>query len=811
MAPEITTLLNALPIAQDLLSNIAEARKCVATFNLPGVIQRLGAIGSELQALNQACSLGIVISTPGLLQQAKDLQRNLIRTWDTGQEVTDLNVPLAGFHAACVVLASCPSFSASAQVFQNLRQVERALDKLDAYRKTFPSLKSFPSNPQATLLDPQAHRWLQVQQELQRQLLANVAALESAALEAMANADATISNAGGDLIDFLSLGATTFVETITCFTKILNGQVEATLKDFIATPALNAVIGVQLAGLLQQKQSAVGVLSGTGNRLAMINARNTAKAKATDTNASVEAKATARKAASDICATFLPGASAARIAVYDLSIRYQSCIASAVAWTAYVAGNIFTGVAVPVLDEVNALRTGIDSIKQPIVALLNEVSTDGVTLSNAIDAIPALKVLLAGVATPLKALPPAATTDSIAKLLQDVQDDMAAATNVLTEASNRAREIGKDIESLTKAQNLIADLMTILPIPQKVSLSYDWHPDIKSFEPVFLLDEGADFVVKASFQAAVFGDHAPVVDINATLTNFSINLIGSPSFIIVRVKSLSFTSQNGNKPDCRLVINKVDFGEDLAFVQELAQALNPKNGPFLEFRGNSIRAGFRFHIPDMTVGAFNMMQLAIEVCVALSFDGSPVRCQFGLSDQTHPFMLSAGIYGGGGFLQLQLGLDGVEMLEGALEFGVVAAISIGPVEGFGYVVAGIYFRIAGNDSKVCGFVHAHGHMDIFGLISLDIDLYVAICYTSGGHVHGIATFSVSVHILFFSADFHMQAEYDFVGSGGQSNPDDAMLESGGIPLVAPQKTDTEYAEAFMSREEWASHLDAFAA
>jgi hypothetical protein len=216
----------------------------------------------------------------------------------------------------------------------------------------------------------------------------------------------------------------------------------------------------------------------------------------------------------------------------------------------------------------------------------------------------------------------------------------------------------------------------------------------------------------------------------------------------------------------------------MQFVQQLADALDPSEGPFIELSGDALLAGFRFALPAITMGAFNLMQLAIEVAVALPFDGTPVRCEFGLSDQVQPFLLSCGIYGGGGFLQLQLGLDGVQLLQGALEFGVIADISIGPLQGDGFVVAGIYFRISGSDSYVCGFVHAHGHMDIFGLISLDVDLYVAMCYDSDSHsVTGTATFTVQVSILFFSESFSLSATYTYGGSGSSTNSAQSELQT----------------------------------
>jgi len=66
----------------------------------------------------------------------------------------------------------------------------------------------------------------------------------------------------------------------------------------------------------------------------------------------------------------------------------------------------------------------------------------------------------------------------------------------------------------------------------------------------------------------------------------------------------------------------------------------------------------------------------------------------------------------------------------------------------------------------------HGHMDIFGIISMDVDLYVGICYLEG-QVQGTATFSVSVSIAFFSESFSLQAHYGF---GGSQNTNDALLE-----------------------------------
>jgi hypothetical protein len=375
-----------------------------------------------------------------------------------------------------------------------------------------------------------------------------------------------------------------------------------------------------------------------------------------------------------------------------------------------------------------------------------------------------------------------------------------------------------------KLNDLIQEIEKL--VPTSITLSYDWHPKIQPFEPVFLLDEGADFVVsaKATLSVPLPGAAPPSVDITASLTKFSINLIGSPSFVIVKIDSLTFTSHNGSSPDCRVSIKTVEFGKDMSFVKSLAEALNPSKGPFIELADGAIKAGFRFAVESLPSAGMTVMGLAIEVAVALPFNGDPVRCEFGISDQQHPFLLSFGIYGGGGFLQLQLGLDGVQLLQGALEFGLVSSISIGPLRGEGFIVGGIYFRIAKNDAKICGFVHAHGHMDIFGLISLDVDLYVGVCYLNGV-VTGTATFSVHVSILFFSEDFSLQASYTFGGSNagnsqGMLDPYmDPRFDRGELAnaafLVSPDDTDpmpqvtSKVDPVFISKDDWIAYLNAF--
>jgi hypothetical protein len=78
-----------------------------------------------------------------------------------------------------------------------------------------------------------------------------------------------------------------------------------------------------------------------------------------------------------------------------------------------------------------------------------------------------------------------------------------------------------------------------------------------------------------------------------------------------------------------------------------------------------------------------------------------MRCVSSGTGPTQPFLLSAGIYGGGGFLALTSMPPKVGESQGAFEFGAVTAIEFGPLRGPGRVGAGVYFRIESIHAPWC--------------------------------------------------------------------------------------------------------------
>ena len=75
------------------------------------------------------------------------------------------------------------------------------------------------------------------------------------------------------------------------------------------------------------------------------------------------------------------------------------------------------------------------------------------------------------------------------------------------------------------------------------------------------------------------------------------------SSVFINFVAFGFTTHSGPKPDVTVKLDPakpVEFGGDLAFVEELRKAIPPDlfgNGPSLDISPTGIRAGFSFALP----------------------------------------------------------------------------------------------------------------------------------------------------------------------------------------------------------------------
>ena len=111
--------------------------------------------------------------------------------------------------------------------------------------------------------------------------------------------------------------------------------------------------------------------------------------------------------------------------------------------------------------------------------------------------------------------------------------------------------------------------------------------------------------------------------------------------------------------------------------------------------------------------------------------------------------------GGGGWFLIRLSPKGLEVLELGLEAGAYLAVDFGVASGSISAAIGIYIRLEGEKGSLTGYFRLRGEVDVLGLISASIELYMELVYNfDTGKMIGRARITVEVEVLCFSGERH---------------------------------------------------------
>jgi hypothetical protein len=313
----------------------------------------------------------------------------------------------------------------------------------------------------------------------------------------------------------------------------------------------------------------------------------------------------------------------------------------------------------------------------------------------------------------------------------------------------------------------------------------EWHPALKSDEPEHLFNPHAGSSLEIN---VIKNSSTEGFSVTGSLRNFDISMFG---FITLDFSSFDFTAPKGEKLKVTPNINGVTFGGPLEFINELKDFLGDIGGSGLgiDVTPTGVSAGITQGIPTVGVGVLTIQNIAFIAGVNLPFTGDPVRFRFAFCKREHPFILTVYGLGGGGFFGLDLGADGVELLEASLEFGASIALDIGVASGEVHIMAGIYYKWENDIVLLSGYVRLGGELEILGIISLSLEFYLSLTYADEGgakKVWGEATLTVEVKVLFFSKSVSMTARREF------ADPDPIKFAS------------------LMSETDWEEYCEAFA-
>jgi hypothetical protein len=334
---------------------------------------------------------------------------------------------------------------------------------------------------------------------------------------------------------------------------------------------------------------------------------------------------------------------------------------------------------------------------------------------------------------------------------------------------------------------------------------YSWSigsAEMVQDHPLFRPTGSSQFTLEAIVDAPLDGT-PPTFTAQGSLTAFSVLLLPTPPMpeglhlVDITFNSVSFTAEPNKQPDVSVDLGSIDFTGILEFVKKLQDNL-PLDGfgasPNLELvssPASGIDLGFTLAIPSIGIGVMTLQNISLSAGFFLPFGDAPLNFHFAFCERQQPFILTVSLFGGGGFFAIDIGLDGVKMIEAALEFGASAAINLGVASGEASMMAGFYFQMAGSDFQLTGYFRAYGSLSVLGIITVSLEFYLGLTYASknmtphGGTLWGQASLKVKIEILFFSVSVSVSMEREFAGS------------------------DPKFRE-LLGADDWSQYVDAFA-
>ena len=148
----------------------------------------------------------------------------------------------------------------------------------------------------------------------------------------------------------------------------------------------------------------------------------------------------------------------------------------------------------------------------------------------------------------------------------------------------------------------------------------------------------------------------------------------------------------------------------------------------------------------------------------MPFIGESLDFTFTFCTRERPFLLTVWLFGGGGFFAITVTPEGCKTLEASFGSGLPWRSTSGS-----RADRSRSWRAStsawSRDRPLTGYFRLRGEVDVLGLISACIELYLELTYEiDTGKAVGRAVLTVEVEVLFFSASVQIECEKKFKGS-----------------------------------------------
>lgn len=261
------------------------------------------------------------------------------------------------------------------------------------------------------------------------------------------------------------------------------------------------------------------------------------------------------------------------------------------------------------------------------------------------------------------------------------------------------------------------------------------------------------------------------------ISKFTLAFPPERSVLRLSLESLEYLQTEGQPPNLTLTGPALSFDGDLKFIDDLKSVMSSFGtaGKLVKISPSAISVGYSLTALPITSGAFVLRNIAFNIGINVPFQGPP-SITLGFSSRAVPFQLSVLMFGGTGYAQIALNKHGIETFEAALEFGALVAIDFLIARGEVHALGGVRFELlADRTVNVTGYLRIGGSVDVLGLVSVSIELIIALSYRSATNaLVGRATLVIVVDLTLWSDSMEIDSgEWYFAGSRSRRRLDDA--------------------------------------
>ncbi|MFD0360106.1 WD40 repeat domain-containing protein [Nocardia sp. GCM10030253] len=258
-----------------------------------------------------------------------------------------------------------------------------------------------------------------------------------------------------------------------------------------------------------------------------------------------------------------------------------------------------------------------------------------------------------------------------------------------------------------------------------------------------------------------------------SVKDFTLELPPGPKRVLrLTFANLKFAQVDGGAPDVDVDGVEAEFLGELKLLDKLQEAVDlGAAGKLLDVSPRGVAVRYSLPLPPVAAGAFVMRNIALTAGIDIPFNGDPVSVALGFASRVNPFQLSVMMFGGGGYVEIQLDRDGLRRLEAALEFGAFVAVDFVVASGEVHALGGVRFVLERDGAvTLTGYLRIGGCVEVLGLISVSIELCLSLTYQSERNaLIGRATLVIEIDLTLWSDSVELDSG-EWVLAGGQARP-----------------------------------------